>query len=151
MANSDYYTLKGYALKDPGPVTGAMEDYLEMICRMEGNRVQVRIGSLAAELHVRPSSASKMVSHLRELGLIRFEPYGAVVYLTLPGRELGEYLLWRHQVLHRFLCRVNRTENELELAEKIEHFLDRRTVENLARLMRELYPEEDCKSPPALL
>ena len=43
------------------------------------------------------------------------------------------------------------TENELELAEKIEHFLDRRTVENLARLMRELYPEEDCKSPPVLL
>ena len=30
MANSDYYTLKGYALKNPGPVTGAMEDYLEI-------------------------------------------------------------------------------------------------------------------------
>lgn len=151
MKSSGYYTLKGYARQNPGGLTEAMEDYLEMICRMDKSGSPARIGSLAGGLHVWPSSASKMVSHLRELGLVTFEPYGAAVLPTDRGRALGEYLLWRHQVLHRFLCLVNQTENELELAEKIEHFLDRRTVENLARLLRRLCPGEDCKNPPPLL
>lgn len=151
MKDSGYYTLKGYALKNPGELTGAMEDYLEMVCRMARAGSPARIGSLAEGLNVRPSSASKMVAHLRELGLVEFEPYGAAVLPTAHGRAVGEYLLWRHQVLHRFLCLVNQTESELELAEKIEHFLDRRTVENLARLMQRICPDEDCKSPPPLL
>ncbi|MDD2956318.1 MAG: metal-dependent transcriptional regulator [Oscillospiraceae bacterium] len=151
MKEEKFYTLKGYSLQKSGAVTGAMEDYLEMICRLARSGVSARVGLLAAKLHVRPSSASKMVGQLRRLGLVAFEPYGAAVIPTPRGRELGEYLLWRHHLLHRFFCRVNGTENELELVEKIEHFLDRRTLENLCQLTRRLFPEEDCNAPPPLL
>ena len=35
--------------------------------------------------------------------------------------ELGSYLLFRHDILHRFFCQINHSENELEQVEKVEH------------------------------
>ena len=116
-----------------------MEDYLEMICRMLLEKDVVRIQELSAQLHVKPSSASKMVGTLKEKGYLQFEKYGYLT-ATQKGREAGNYLLYRHEVLHRFLCLLNHTENELEQVEKIEHYIDKRTVENLARLLP-LLPE----------
>ena len=46
--------------------------------------------------------------------------------------------MYRHEVLHRFLCLLNHTDNELEQVEKLEHFLEKRTVENLESLVRRL-------------
>lgn len=47
-------------------------------------------------------------------------------------------MLCRHEVIHAFLCFLNGSSNELEEAEKIEHFLSRKTVENLNALLRQL-------------
>lgn len=58
--------------------------------------------------------------------------------MTDKGREAGNYLLYRHEVIHRFLCVLNHSGNELEQAEKIEHFLDRTTVKNLELLTMHL-------------
>ena len=88
-------------------------------------------------LHVKPSSASKMVGTLKEKGYIQFEKYGYLT-ATAKGREAGNYLLYRHEVLHRFLCLLNGTENELEQVEKIEHYIDKKTIENLAQLIERL-------------
>ena len=33
----EFYTQKGYQLRNQQPITGAMEDYLEMICRQAKN------------------------------------------------------------------------------------------------------------------
>ena len=93
----------------------------------------VRLGELAEVLHVKPSSASKMIRLLSETGYINAEKYGYIL-LTEKGRLAGDYLLYRHDVLQRFLCLLNNTDNELEQVEKIEHFLDARTIENLAKL-----------------
>ena len=41
----------------------------------------------------------------------------------------------RHEVIHRFLCALNHSDNELEQVEKIEHFLNRTTVKNLEQLI----------------
>ena len=51
---------------------------------------------------------------------------------------MGAYLLKRHEALNRFFCLLNESEQELELVEKIEHFMDRRTVENIAALLAQL-------------
>ena len=114
MSSDGFYTLKGYNLIEHGLLTAAMEDYLEMIYRMQGKgEGVVRVSALA---------------QAREL--ILFPRYGYIT-LTGTGRRLGEYLLLRHQLVHRLLCRINGTQNELEECEKIEHFLSPRTVENL--------------------
>lgn len=129
----DFYTLKGYQVKETGPLTPAMEDYLEMISRLLRKNKVVRIGELAYELHVKPSSASKMIRQLKAAGYVEFENYG-YISLTEKGQKAGDYLLYRHDVLYRFLCVLNHTEDELEQVEKIEHFLNRTTVENLHTL-----------------
>lgn len=134
---NDFYTQKGYELHNTDDLTASMEDYLEMICRLLKQQDIVRIQELSERLHVKPSSASKMVNALKERGYLSFEKYG---YLTVTpkGREAGNYLLYRHNVLHEFLCLLNGSENELEQVEKIEHFIDRRTIEHLQALLDEL-------------
>ena len=134
---SGFYTLKGYQLQQNGPVTEAMEDYLEMICRLLQDRESVRVGDLSRMLHVKPSSVTKMIQHLCLSGYLRAEKYGEIC-LTEKGSAAGEYLLYRHGVVHRFLCALNGTDNELEQAEKIEHFFNRTTIENLERLTKRI-------------
>ncbi len=135
-----FYTLKGYNMKKETNLTNSMEDYLEMICRLMDDKRYIRVNSLAEKLNVKPSSASKMVLKLKERGYVYFEKYG-VVMLTEKGREQGKYLLYRHDILHKFFCLVNKSENELEQVEQIEHFINRDTIENIERFM-ESYSEQ---------
>ena len=129
----EFYTLKGYRLQNGGDITEAMEDYLEMICRHIQENGYIRIHFLAEQLHVRPSSASKMVGKLREMGLVEFEKYGLIIP-TERGMAVGRYLLWRHDVLHRFFRLLNHSDCQLEQVEKVEHFMSRETMENLEKL-----------------
>ncbi len=129
-----FYTLKGYSLLEKQEITASMEDYLEMICRMNENGSPVHINRLAQELHVRPSSASKMVTNLKARGLVDSPRYGTIT-LTEAGRQLGQYLLFRHEILHRFFCYLNDSENELEQVEKIEHFVTEKTIRNMKKFL----------------
>lgn len=137
--NERFYTLKGYQRNAKFKLTPAMEDYLEMICRMLQNTDVVRIGELARALNVQPSSASKMIRHLMEQGFVDAPKY-SYIRLTDAGRAEGEYLLYRHEVLLRFLRLICEEDNQLEQAEKIEHFFDRATIQNLDTLTRQLQP-----------
>lgn len=136
MKSSDFYTIRGYNRMEDLPISHTMEDYLEMIYRHAKEGKFIRVNQLASLLNVRPSSASKMAAKLRESGMVQFEPYG-IIQLTPAGEEAGEYLIHRHEVLHRFFCKVNGTGNELELVEKIEHYIDRKTMENMERMLGE--------------
>ena len=131
---SAFYTLKGYALTEEAHITAAMEDYLEMIMRLSREDSVVRITRLAERLNVRPSSASKMVANLKNWGLVDNVPYGMIT-LTEKGRETGEYLLMRHEVLSRFLCYINGSDNELAQVEKLEHFFERQTILNISKFL----------------
>lgn len=130
----NFYTQKGYERLHGEGLTASMEDYLEMICRMLKKQDVVRIQELSENLHVKPSSASKMVALLKEGGYISFEKYGYMT-VTEKGNKIGEYLLYRHDILHEFLCKLNGSDNELEQVEKIEHFINKETVENLHCLL----------------
>jgi DtxR family Mn-dependent transcriptional regulator len=46
----------------------------------------------------------------------------------------GKYLLYRHEILHHFLCVLNHSNDELEQVEKIEHFMDRKTILQIEKL-----------------
>lgn len=136
----EFHTLKGYELAEGSEITSSMEDYLEMICRLLKTEEYVRISVLAEKLHVKPSSASKMVNNLKMLGLVTFEKYG-YIKLTEKGAVIGEYLLYRHEVINEFLCLVNNSESELEQVEKIEHFLNKKTIDNLKRITGKIKKE----------
>lgn len=131
---SDFHTQKSYDAAGKNGLTAAMEDYLEMICRLCGQEGYTRVHQLADYLNVKPSSASKMVDNLKALGFVQGEKYGCIKP-TEEGLETGDYLLYRHSLLNRFLCRINGTTEELEQVEKIEHFMDERTVRNIAHFL----------------
>lgn len=133
-----FYTQSGYDRADSGPLTTAMEDYLEMICRLTQTGGYTRISVLARVLHVQPSSASKMAVLLKARGYLAAERYG-YLRLTEKGAQAGEYLLYRHNVLHRLLCRINGSDDELEQTERIEHYIDARTVHNIAAFLDDLH------------
>lgn len=133
-----FYTMKGYELRSEGDqLSSAMEDYLEMITRLTADHQRVRVSDLSRMLHVKASSVTKMVQHLTLSGYLHAEKYGEIT-LTDRGIRQGDYLLHRHEVLHRFLCLLNHSGNELEQVEKIEHFLDERTIKNLELLIAQL-------------
>ena len=120
-----YYTMKGFQRQRRDSVTAAMEDYLEMICRVCREKGEARVNMLGLVLHVKPSSVSRMARSLQEAGWISFARYGRIEP-TEKGWELGGYLLHRHQVIYDFLCVLNGNENQLEQTERIEHFSGQR-------------------------
>lgn len=135
MEENEFYTAKGYQLKSRLAITESMEDYLEMICRHIADTGFLRVNALAELLNVNPSSASKMTARLKELKLVSFPKYG-VITLTDKGREIGEYLLYRHDVLHRFFCKLNSSTCELQQVEQIEHFMTEESIKNLDLLLK---------------
>lgn len=137
MNKNGFYTLKGYRLKEHEKITYAMEDYLEMICRICAKNGYARVNQLSESLNVSPSSVSKMVKQMNMLGLVDFEKYG-VIKPSREGSKLGEYLLYRHDVLYKFFCKINNSDNEIEQTEKVEHFIDEKTVNNISKILSKL-------------
>ena len=86
MKRNEFRTVRGYELlnQNKKQLTSAMEDYLEMIYRNIGQEGYMRINTLSELLNVKPSSATRMVQKLKELGLIRYENTGLYFY---PKRE----------------------------------------------------------------
>lgn len=130
---SEFYTLNKYRLNESDHITESMEDYIEMIYRISKDTGYTRINDLSKKINVSPSSASKMMSKLKDIDIVTFPKYG-IIQLTQQGLELGSYLMWRHNIIESFLCLLNGTENEIKQAEQIEHYLNKTTVYNLQKL-----------------
>lgn len=140
MENENFHTPKGYQQEREDELTESMEDYLEMICRLAKKEQFARINFLAKQLHVKPSSSSKMVANLKMMGYVDFEPYG-VVRPTKKGWQVGEFLLHRHVVLDEFFHLLNHSDHHLKLVEQIEHYIDRETLDNLEELTKKMMKE----------
>ncbi len=133
--NPGFRTSRGYQMIDrrAGRMTPAEEDYLEMIFRLCSREGYTRVGRLAGLLHVKPSSASKMIFKLAETGYVKYDRY-EIVLLTEAGRQAGQFLLGRHNTVAEFL-RLIGSGDDLEETEQIEHPLGPSTVRNLNTLL----------------
>lgn len=133
--NSGFRTSRGYQIvnQQEGELTSAMEDYLEMIYRVCSENNYTRVGKLSEMLHVKPSSASKMIFKLADMGYIKYDRY-EIILLTEKGKKNGAYLLRRHNVIEEFLQTIQ-SDKVLEETELIEHSLGLATVTNLSAFM----------------
>lgn len=138
MEQEKFYTVRGYQMieQHQKPLTASLEDYLEMIARSIRENGFVRVTELAEELNVKPSSVSKMIMRLSNLGFLDYEKYG-VIQLTEKGRQLGEYLLWRHNVIHRFFLLLSGEDGNTSFVEteRTEHLLSERTVKGMEAVL----------------
>lgn len=134
--SSEFHTVRGYEMINWGGdgLTSAMEDYLEMAYRLCMQEDYARIGKLSQLLHVKPSSASKMIFKLSQLGLLQYERY-EIIILTALGKEIGATLLRRHNTIEGFL-ELLKSANALEETELIEHSLSPETVEHLSKMLK---------------
>ena len=133
--NSDFRTVRGYQTLSnrEGKLTPALEDYLEMAYRLCIDNDYARVGQLSELLNVKPSSVSKMISKLTELGYLKYDRY-EIIKLTESGQELGKYLLMRHKTLEGFLTLIGSLKI-LEETELIEHSLSPETVSDITDLL----------------
>jgi len=114
-------------------LTSAMEDYLEMIYRNSLENGYIRINTLSHLLNVQASSTSRMVQKLTGLGFIDYKKYGIIV-LTDNGKEIGKFLLHRHDIIKSFFEYLGVDENLLIETELIEHNLSVNTLQRIELL-----------------
>ena len=125
-----FYTFNNYLKASMGIITASMEDYIEMIYRLSNESGFTRVGDLSKALNVKPASITKMIKKLDELSLVNYEKYG-YIKLTADGSSYGEYLLYRHNTVEKFLKIIGVNKNILEETEKIEHVLSKETFERI--------------------
>ena len=133
--NPGFRTSRGYQMlsQQEGALTSSMEDYLEMIYRACSQNGYSRVGKVSEMLHVKPSSASKMIFKLADMGYIDYDRY-EIIQLTETGKKAGAALLRRHTIIEEFLGLIG-SPNSLEETELIEHSLSDTTVESLQVLI----------------
>ena len=129
-----YYTLKGYKIRSNNKITEAMEDYIEMIYKHTINKNEISIKEISNLLNVKYSSTSNMLDRLKILDLVNYNKYKKIS-LTEKGIHLGEYLLYRHNILTTFFKSLNKSDYLLEEVEKIEHYLSVKTIKNIEKLL----------------
>jgi DtxR family Mn-dependent transcriptional regulator len=129
QVRKNFHTVRGYQILEQKKrvITPAMEDYLEMIYRVSLKDGYIRISTLSQLLNVQAPSATKMVQRLTNLGLLDYKRYG-VIFLTESGREMGKFLLERHNSVERFLKFLGVGENLLLETELIEHNISVHTL-----------------------
>ena len=140
----EFRTVRGYQILDAESkaLTASMEDYLEMIYRTCGEEGYARVNRLAERLNVRPSSTTKVIKKLKDLGLVNYQKYG-VIKLTEKGKALGSFLLKRHEVIEEFLKILGVEETRLKDTEMMEHDVSLNTLRGLYTLNRFLRESPD--------
>lgn len=129
---SKFHTVRGYQLLQQNKklLTPAMEDYLEMIYRNSLSEGYMRINTLSEFLNVAAPSATKMVQKLKIAGLLDYKKYG-IIFLTDNGKEIGKFLLQRHNIIEIFLHNLGVKDDLLTETELIEHNISATTLQKI--------------------
>lgn len=131
--NEEFYTLKGYKIKNEEVLSSSMEDYIEMIYRLSKKSDEVRVNDLSQALNVQPPSTTKMIKRLSKDNYVIYEKYG-FIRLTEKGRNVGSKLLERHKIIFEFLELIGVKDNILEQTEIIEHAVNDEVLNKINKL-----------------
>jgi DtxR family Mn-dependent transcriptional regulator len=112
-----------------------IEEYLEILYRMELNGERATTVNISEKLNVSPSSVTEMLQKLAERGYLNYTSYRGVE-LTEKGREIGKKILERHRLIEEFLKFINVDEKKVhDLACKIEHVIDDDVYRGISELL----------------
>lgn len=121
--------------------TPTMEDYIEQIFILIDTKGYARVSDIAEQLEVHPSSVTKMVQKLDKDKYLNYEKYRGLI-LTEKGKRIGKKLVFRHELLERFLEVIGvDEENVYDDVEGIEHHLSWNSIDRIGDLMN--YFNED--------
>lgn len=140
----EFYTLKGYKIKNEEILSSSMEDYIEMIYRLSEKSDEVRVSELSLALNVQPPSTTKMIKRLAKDNYVFYEKYGCIK-LTEKGSTIGSKLLQRHKIIFEFLKYIGVKENILEQTEIIEHAVNDEVLNRINELTEFLKTSDEYK------
>lgn len=119
-------------MKENIGLSESLEDYLEVILKLEQAQKVARAKDIAEKMNVQRGSVTGALKNLKEKKLINYEPYSFVT-LTPKGKKLAREITRRHAVLKDFLFNV--LQIDIETAEatacRMEHAIDKKTLERL--------------------
>lgn len=115
----------------------SIEDYLEMISVLGGNRV--RSVDIATKMNVSKASVNRAVNILIEKGLVSKALYGEIS-LTEKGKMTSENVLKKHLVIRKFLIEILGVDETLANDEAcgIEHNISDETLDKFEKLFTKL-------------
>lgn len=119
-----------------------MEDYIEQIYNLIHTKGYARVTDIAEQLSVHPSSVTKMVQKLDKDEFVLYEKYRGFI-LTDKGKEVGERLVIRHDLLEDFLEVIGvEPENIYDDVEGIEHHLSWNSIDRIRDLVKYFKDDE---------
>ncbi len=122
--------------------TPSMEDYIENIYKLIDTKGYARVSDIAEALEVHPSSVTKMVQKLDKDGYLIYEKYRGMV-LTPKGKKIGKLLVYRHELLEKFLRTIGvMEENIFKDVEGIEHHLSWDAIDRISDLIQYFHEDE---------
>jgi DtxR family Mn-dependent transcriptional regulator len=124
------------------PLTSNLEDYLEAIFFLVAESKAARAKDIARRLGVQRASVTGALQTLSQKGLIHYHPYSSVT-LTQEGFETASRIVYRHEVLQRFLHLFLQLPPEVAESNacRLEHHIDDQALERLIAFVRFL---QDC-------
>ncbi len=114
------------------------EDYLEAIYVLSEKSGFARTKDIADFLSVKLPSVSEVVQKLAVEGFVEHTPYGEII-LTEKGKEIGEGIWDKHQLIFSFLRDVLKVEptDAFKEACLIEHTVSKETLKKLEEFVKE--------------
>ncbi len=92
-------------MKENIGLSESLEDYLEVILKLEQAQKVARAKDIAEKMNVQRGSVTGALKNLKEKKLINYEPYSFIT-LTPKGKKLAREITRRHAVLKDFLFNV---------------------------------------------
>ena len=123
-------------------LSSSLEDYLEIICRMQLEKGEVRSLEVAQDLKVPLSRVVQAIQRLHYQKYLIYSPYKPLE-LTQKGEEMGNYLTARNKLIREFLGVLEIKENLQSEAEAMQQYLSAESLETIEKfvLFTRQYPE----------
>lgn len=111
-------------------LTSVLEDYLEVVRRLESEKHFARVSDISQALEVGKSAVTAALKSLSEKGLVNYQSYEPVT-LSKEGRKIAEQILLRRRIIQDFLVKVLAIEDKLADATacKMEHAVDKNILD----------------------
>ena len=126
------------------------ENYLKALLKIstqnEG-KDEAGTNEMAANLGVKPATATDMLKKLKEKGLVDYEKYGKIT-LSADGKRNALAILRKHRLWETFLSKkLDFSWDEVhEVAEQLEHIKSEKLVDKLEEFLN--FPEFDPHGDP---
>lgn len=123
-------------------LSSSLEDYLEIICRMQLEKGEVKSLEIAQDLKVPLSRVVQAIQRLHYQKYLIYSPYKPLE-LTSKGEQMGNYLTARNRLIKEFLGFLEIKENFQSELEAMQQYLSVPSLETIEKfiLFTRQYPE----------